>query len=206
MNPDDPEARIRDLEQQVSKTAAASEAPHLAEGARTGLRLGWLVLGVMILAVVVSGGILAGRLTGGSRPVTGTPRTVADGGGTFTQPTLEKPTLEKPFPGAPSVVPPEKSTAPVTITPPSGDSISVAGVGKTETIDCADRVASVSGVDNQVVLTGHCSRVDVSGVRNTVRIEESDAIVVSGMDNEVTFRSGDPELSRSGLGNSLEMG
>ena len=44
----------------------------------------------------------------------------------------------------------------------------------------------------------------MSGVRNTVTVEESDAIVVSGMDNNVTYRSGNPELEESGLRNTLQ--
>jgi len=193
----DPEGRIQDLERQLSDASAGEAPPTGSAGPRGGLRLGWLVLAVMIVALTVSGVMLAGRITW-SRPVAGRP-TAAEaaeatgGGGTFDRPTPQR-------------SPPERSTAPPTgiVTPPSGDSISVAGVGKNETIACNERAANISGVDNEVVLTGHCVRVDVSGVRNTVAVEESDAIVVSGMDNNVTYRSGDPELEESGLRNTLQ--
>ncbi|MCB9411224.1 MAG: DUF3060 domain-containing protein, partial [Mycolicibacterium sp.] len=55
-----------------------------------------------------------------------------------------------------------------------------------------------------VVLTGRCTRVEVSGIENRVNIGEAAAIVVSGLNNEVRFRSGTPELTKSGVGNTLE--
>lgn len=64
----------------------------------------------------------------------------------------------------------------------------------------------ISGVDNTVVLTGRCARVEVSGIENRVSIEEAAEIVVSGLNNEVRFRSGTPELNKSGLGNTVERG
>lgn len=213
-HPDDAEGRIADLERQLSNTAAASEAPPIGEAPRTGLRLGWLVLALMVAALVVSGIMLAGRLTGGGRPVAGTPTTpgFSGGGGTFTTPTpsTARPSTTRPSSQSPSA--PDNPTfgTPTSETPtfrtPGGDTISVSGVGRNESIDCDGRVATVSGVDNQVVLTGHCARVDVSGVRNTVTVDESDAIVVSGMDNTVTYHSGNPELSKSGLDNTLDRG
>jgi hypothetical protein len=191
----DPESRIGDLERQLSDATAGEAPPTGSEGPRPGLRLGWLVLAVMIAALVVSGVMLAGRITG-SRPVTGRPTAAeATGGGTFSRPTPQRSSPERP---------PAPPTG--TFSPPPGDSVSVAGVGKSETIACKDRAASISGVDNEVVLTGHCVRVDVSGVRNTVTVEEADAIVVSGMDNNVTYRSGNPELDQSGLRNTLQRG
>ena len=62
---------------------------------------------------------------------------------------------------------------------------------------------SISGVNNEVTLTGHCRSVDVSGVENTVTTDATDAIVVSGMKNTVTFRSGTPELTNSGFDNTI---
>ena len=62
----------------------------------------------------------------------------------------------------------------------------------------------ISGVDNTVMLTGLCARVEVSGIENRVNIEEATAIVVSGLNNQVRFLSGTPELTKSGVGNTLE--
>jgi hypothetical protein len=43
-------------------------------------------------------------------------------------------------------------------------------------------------------------------VENTVIVESAEAIDVSGVDNTVTFLSGEPELSRSGIGNTVAPG
>ncbi|MEI7717624.1 MAG: DUF3060 domain-containing protein [Mycobacterium sp.] len=61
-------------------------------------------------------------------------------------------------------------------------------------------------MDNAVVLTGYCTRVDVSGVNNTVTIDESGAIDVSGINNKDVFHSGTAELHQSGFDNILERG
>ena len=82
----------------------------------------------------------------------------------------------------------------------------MAGLDTRKTIACADNIVTISGVSNTVVLTGRCDRVDVSGIDNVVTLEEAGAIVVSGLNNKVTFHSGTPELSKSGIGNTLERG
>lgn len=219
MSPDDdPERRIQDLERSLAQSAPErtlsqsvpgeplpTETP-AAEGSRTGLKVGWVLLGLMVAAMVVSGGVILSRpSTTVGRPVAekSTPD-VAGGGGRFGSSTRETPSAPTPSAEVPSV---SESPPLVPLEPPPYDtSISIAGVGRSETIDCADRPASISGVDNQVVLTGHCGLVDISGVNNSVIIDSADAIDVSGMANHVTFHSGDPELSRSGLDNTIERG
>jgi len=88
--------------------------------------------------------------------------------------------------------------------PSAGQPITVSGVGADRTVACTGNVVMISGVDNTVVLTGRCTRVEVSGIENRVNIGEAAAIVVSGLNNEVRFRSGTPELTKSGVGNTLE--
>lgn len=179
---DDPEQRVRDLEPPAT-------APWIdAARRRPGLRAGWIVLGLLVLGLVIGGGVMiTERLAAHSKPVAGRP-TVAGGGGSFTP------------------VPPASGTRPpYTLPPPAtrNREINVAGIDQDETHACTDSVVSISGVQNRVVLTGHCTRVDVSGVRNTVIIEECDAIVVSGLDNNVTFQFGSPEVSESGFDNKV---
>lgn len=202
VNPgEDPEQRIAELEQPLLQSAADSEV--LAHSPRVGLRLGWIALALLIIGLVVGGGtILASR---SATPVSGRP-TMIGGGGTVTE-TPTTPTTSRYSPGAeiaPPVAPPS-SAAPVS-TPPSGEAVSVSGVGNERTIACTDNAVSISGVDNTVVLTGHCNRVVVSGVKNVVSVDGADAIVVSGMNNEVIFHSGTPELSNSGIDNALGPG
>jgi hypothetical protein len=61
-------------------------------------------------------------------------------------------------------------------------------------------------VDNTVVLTGRCTRVDISGIQNTVTIDEAGVIDVSGMNNKVVFHSGSPKLNESGIDNTVQRG
>lgn len=178
---DDPERRIRELEPPPAWVDV--------EPTRPGMRLGWIVLGVLVLGLVVGGGaMIAERVGAQNKPVAGRPTAppVVGGGGSFA-----------PRPPTPSPL------IPVPPPPPTGAQISVAGIDKDETYACNASSVSVSGVRNRVLLTGHCARVDVSGVGNTVLIEESDAIVVSGLDNTVTFRFGSPEVDQSGFDNKV---
>lgn len=199
---DDAEGRIADLERSTAESAAGSEAPPLGEKARVGLRAGWVVLGLMVVALVLGGGAILSHRS--SQPIAGTPIP-----GEMPDETAEAPAPPvmpvPPVMPIPTAEPAPSATAPTAVEIP-GDSISVAGVGKTETIACDDRVATVSGVDNTVTLTGHCGRVDVSGVGNTVTVDSADAIVVSGLNNRVTFLSGTPQLDQSGMNNTLERG
>ncbi|MGV1088029.1 MAG: DUF3060 domain-containing protein [Mycobacterium sp.] len=206
MSDDDPEQRIRNLERPLADSAAATEstsgAAYLPDRQGAGMRLGWIVLGLLILALVIGGGsMIAERVSAQGKPVTGRPTAaeLAGGGGSFT--------VAPP----PSAVPPTQPGQPTLPTfapspPDTNAEISVAGVGKSERYGCESRIVTVSGVDNKVLLTGHCTLVVVSGVGNAVTIEESEAIVVSGMNNVVTFRNGSPELTKSGMNNTLERG
>jgi hypothetical protein len=111
------------------------------------------------------------------------------------------------FPSIPSVQPPTPGGAPantVTEAPPGGQ-LSVAGVQETRTIACNDSHVSVSGVSNVVTITGHCATVMVSGMQNKVTLDESDQIQASGFDNVVTYRSGSPDIN-SGGSNVVQQG
>lgn len=153
---------------------------------RIGLRVGWLVFALLTLALVVSGGFIAADRI--NRPVAG------------------QPTVPPMLGGAGSVGPSPSSATQIPAVEPPGQRNSVAGVGNVRTIVCDDTTASVSGVHNTVTITGNCTRVDVSGVENMVTIESAGAITVSGIGNRVEFLSGSPELSRSGIDNTLERG
>ena len=150
---------------------------------RTGLRIGWLVFALLALALLVSGWFIAADRM--NRPVAG-------------QPTVP------PMLGGSGSVGPSRGPSPAPTVEPPDRGGSVSGVGNVRTIVCDDNTASVSGVHNTVTITGNCTRVDVSGVENTVTIETAGAIVVSGIRNQVEFLSGSPELSKSGIDNTLE--
>lgn len=196
---EDPEQRIADLEQGLARP---EPGPGTAAPTRAGLRLGWIVFALLVAALVVGGGLL---LVGSAQnTVPGVP-VAAEPPDPPTQsllPTARPEPPVQPSTGAP--VTPEIPVPPGG--PPGGGALSVSGIDRNETIDCAGRTVTVSGVGNAVVLTGRCDRVDISGVRNSVRIDEAAEIIVSGLDNDVVYLSGNPRLDESGLRNRLSRG
>jgi hypothetical protein len=46
----------------------------------------------------------------------------------------------------------------------------------------------------------------VSGIDNVVTVDASDTIEASGSNNRITFKSGAPEINKSGFDNVVEQG
>ena len=106
---------------------------------------------------------------------------------------------------APSGTMPHTSTG-APSTAPAGGSLSVAGINETRTVVCRDSNISVSGVSNEVVITGHCARLSISGVRNKVTVDAVESIQASGFDNDITYLIGTPHIDTSGTGNLVHKG
>jgi hypothetical protein len=98
------------------------------------------------------------------------------------------------FPSIPSM--PNAPSQP-TAAPPGGQ-LSVSGMSENKTLECNDNHVSISGMANTVTITGHCTTVSVSGVQNKVTLETSDQITASGLDNVVTYHSGSPDINNAG--------
>jgi hypothetical protein len=81
---------------------------------------------------------------------------------------------------------------------PPGSQLSVSGMGTNRTLVCNDNPVSVSGVSNTVTITGHCTTVSVSGMQNKVTLETSDQITASGLENMVTYHTGSPDINNAG--------
>jgi hypothetical protein len=117
--------------------------------------------------------------------------------------------------GLPTMLPlprfPEQSSGPSGTMPdtsagaptaaPAGGSLSVAGINESRTEVCKDREVRVSGVGNQVVLTGHRASLSISGVRNKVIVDATESIQASGLNNDITYLVGTPHIDTSGTGN-----
>ncbi len=73
--------------------------------------------------------------------------------------------------------------------------------------DCAGRHVSISGKRNQLVLTGDCPFVDVSGDDNKVVVDRLGELSVAGDNNTVLWREGmdgaAPKVGDDGEGNQL---
>lgn len=193
---DDPEQRIRDLE----RSGSVAPAGAVESSSRRALRAGWALLGLLVLALAAGGAvILAERRT---HTVPGAATAPADPRSPIPPARTGLPTPVSPV----APVPPTPAPVPVPTVAPPGADVSVAGVDTRRSITCTDNAVTVSGVNNTVVITGRCRRVDVSGLENVVTVDESASIAVSGLNNVVTYRAGTPQLSESGIGNTLARG
>jgi hypothetical protein len=91
-------------------------------------------------------------------------------------------------------------------TAPAGDNITVTGISETRTIACNGGNVSVSGITNNVVITGHCASVIVSGIQNQITVDTADKIQASGSENQVTYHAGSPTIANSGIANVVKKG
>ncbi|MBU9766449.1 DUF3060 domain-containing protein [Mycobacterium sp. TNTM28] len=212
---DDPEARIRELERPLADAARASElgvggsgsfpppppgppapwpgyetSPPYPGPPRRSSSGVFLALFGAVAMILIAGGAAAFVFfsTSGSDPTDA----FSDSESTTIRPSTVSPNLV-PEAAAPTKVPP-------------GQTLIVSGIKETRTIECQGNNVIVSGIENRLEITGHCLAVTVSGVENTVAVEAADTIGVSGFENRVTFRSGQPEVSNSGQSNVVEQG
>lgn len=230
---DDPEARIRELERPLAEAARTSElgagsaaappptqpwtypnsfpppppgppapwpgyepypAPPQPQRSGGSTHL-FLVFGGFVLFLVV-GGLVTAYLTF-SKTDTGDAGDTATGTVTDSQSTTIRQTTVNGIPVPGSVVPTQV---------PAGETVIVSGINEHRTVECQDHTVIVSGIQNELEITGHCTAVTVSGVENVITVESAETIGVSGFDNRVTYRTGEPEVSKSGQSNVVERG
>jgi hypothetical protein len=215
---DDPEARIRELEQPLAETARASEAgvnpppgkwaarpgpalpppprplpyggsfPSTSSGLSSRNRV-WLILAAFFIIGTVA--IPLGlAFFNINRATHSGLTTLLPNPGVSSSGAAQTPTP------APSMPP----------TAPAGASLSIAGINSNRAIACNGSAISVSGVSNTVVITGHCASLSVSGVQNNVTVEAVDSIEASGFNNQITYHTGSPSIDKSGDGNVVHRG
>jgi hypothetical protein len=168
--------------------ASFGSAPFNPVRSQGGFRFGWLIFAIVtFLAITIIGSVVA----------------------VFYNVSNSISTIESSFPtfsdnGTLTNVPstPGLSSTPIT----TGNNVSVAGSGRHETLLCDGGSVSISGMTNTVEITGHCAKVTVSGVQNKVNVESADDIEASGMQNAVTYKSGSPQINKSGIDNSIDEG
>jgi hypothetical protein len=116
-------------------------------------------------------------------------------------PIINIPSISVPsFPSIPSIQPNGPSGGPAnTLTPAApGGQLSVSGMSQNKTLTCNNSHVSISGISNTVTITGHCATVTVSGMQNQVTLDTSDQIDASGLNNVVTYHSGSPDVNNGG--------
>lgn len=221
---DDPEARIRELEHQLTKRASelgtGKDAGHtptppmpppptqpwpsfanqfpVAQPPSRGSGGRILLVLAAVTAFLVAGGVSAYVMLTGSDRSPG----VSGGGGSIADESPSRPsrTIRVPTPTAlPPVIAPEATTAP-------GETIIVTGIDEHRTIECTGNTITVAGIENTVTITGHCASLAISGIKHHITIDSVDTIVVSGIENQVTYHSGAPEIAKSGQSNIVEQG
>jgi hypothetical protein len=224
---DDPERRIRELEQPLSDAARASELGGTQPAVGYNYQSPWAGAPIpppppplsyggpfpgtsprppsgnrawWILGAVFVIGVLA--LVGGIAAVAAhrfsrTGSVVLSTPPSISRGTTLPRTVPRQTPSSPSAEP---------STPPPGGNLSVAGINENQTIACNDSIVSVSGVSNTVVITGHCASVSVSGIQNSIAVDAVDTIDASGFNNHVTYHSGSPKISKTGGGNVVQQG
>jgi hypothetical protein len=216
---DDPEARIRALEQPLADTARATE---LGTTGYTAPNEGYLPPPLPPMPPQAQGpyqqpGYGAPWSPPPRRPSAGIPwivfgiaavvfMIIAGGVGWFI---VQKSTSSIPsFPGVtiPSIDVPSAPNMPSRPTAaPPGEQLSVSGMGENKTLECNDNPVTVSGMGNTVTITGHCTTLTVSGMQNKVTLDSSDKITASGVNNVVTYHSGSPDVLNSGA-NQVQQG
>ena len=110
------------------------------------------------------------------------------------------PSIPTALPGIPTAQAPTSSS-----TPPGGK-LTVNGSNVNKTLVCNDNSLLVNGNSNTVVVTGHCTKVTVNGIKNVVTLDSADTINVNGLNNQVTYHSGSPEIENPISSNTVQQG
>jgi hypothetical protein len=223
---DDPEARIRELEQPLADTARASEvgvnpppgkwaappgpgypppqppmpygspSPWGSPGPTSRNRVWWVLAAFFIIGTIA---IPLGFAVFGVNRAT-------HGGFVTITPYPSTPSTS-PSTAAPSVSAAQTpATAPSASHAPAGATVTIAGIKENQTVACNQNAVNLSGISNKVVITGHCASLHVSGVQNSVTVDAVDSVDVSGFNNQITYHTGSPSIEKSGDGNVVQQG
>lgn len=112
-----------------------------------------------------------------------------------------------PSQAAPSTSAAAIPTPPTSMTSaPGGQNVTVSGINEVRTIACNGGSVSVSGITNNVTVTGHCTSLTVSGIQNHITIDTADKIQASGSGNQITYHGGSPTIGKSGFDNVVQKG
>jgi hypothetical protein len=161
----------------------------------------WIVAALFVVGVLaLVGGIAAfaaHRFSHGSTVVLSpTPSTSQVRSSPRTTPRSPTPSASRTPSAGPSTSPP----------PPQGGEVIITGINENKTVACNDNVVTVSGVSNTVVITGHCVSLTVTGLNNAITVDAADTIDASGLNNQVTYHSGSPKITKAGDGNVVQQG
>jgi hypothetical protein len=93
------------------------------------------------------------------------------------------------------------------VTVDSADTLESTGYGNTITVGaCNNGNLKLSSYSIALNVTGHCASLAITSYDNKVTVDSVDNITVSGYNNNVTYRSGTPQITDSGYSNSIQQG
>jgi hypothetical protein len=74
------------------------------------------------------------------------------------------------------------------------------------TVYCNDGNLSVDGTKYTTTVHGHCASLHVSGIDGVITVDSADTITLSGIDNAVTYHSGEPTIVHGGIDTTASRG
>jgi hypothetical protein len=84
-----------------------------------------------------------------------------------------------------------------------GQEMTLAGAERKETLNVDGRDVIIEGSGNHFTLLGCPKSVTVAGAQNKVEIEETASIVINGVENVITYKSGRPTVDNNGPSNTI---
>jgi len=94
--------------------------------------------------------------------------------------------------------------APVTVE--QGGTLSVSGNDTTRTVGCNDGTLTLGGNNNTFTVTGHCLTLHVSGNDNRVTVDSADTIRADGIRTLTVYHSGAPKIIKTGIDVTVNQG
>ncbi len=81
-------------------------------------------------------------------------------------------------------------------------SLSAGALNSQVSVEAAD-IVNITNSDTSYFIAGHVTSLTVTSSRNKVTVDRVDAINIEGTDNTVTYKSGSPQVSDTGVGNDV---
>ena len=98
------------------------------------------------------------------------------------------------------------SSASAPLTVEKGGTLSVSGNNTSQTVACNDGTLTLGGNSNKFTVTGHCLTLHVSGNDTKVTVDSADTIDGGGIRTVTTYHSGMPKIVKTGIDVTVQQG
>jgi hypothetical protein len=89
---------------------------------------------------------------------------------------------------------------------PQGGSLTVNDNSVTKTVECNDGHLGINGNNLTITVTGHCASLSVNGTNHHITVDKADSIDANGINNVITYHSGEPKISKNGIDVTIQQG